>query len=607
MATTERPAAAASQESPITVVGLGQCGSNVTLALSLAIDPLVIANPLLKGLATVRVEARLTDPWEAIQKVLNRKKKKQNVLPSSQHDFYIADMNLQNRAYIDELKIQAIRSTPPGQTFEQFLESVKQSHPYLNFSTNDKDLFLQATGKSQSQVKITPLVFEDPEGSAFVDGSGGLQFVSEYLASTNQSTFKGQVAARDNGTLIGIFAAGGGTGAGAILGALSSYKRANNRYTLGVSILPDRHETEAQVRAGRFLVRYLSRPIADRPDTILMFSNEGAYRALAAVDASKKLFELQLQSREVVNWYLKKFLFYYTQINQPRNEALIGKVVDPNDFRYSLAGTAFIGFASSTSNDFDPGELFAEALAPMRFSRESIAGLAVGFGLTDEKSQEVLSDLTTMMTSQEKFDECAARIRAASRFYGSLRQLCVFYFVSDKLTANKINATMPAILKCCRALTGGTPSLITATYHIEGLPDNAVMIIGKGGYLGESMRHLEAYVKNAFFHGQDKKSNDAVKAIRETIQRCNGPLDAEQVRVEKDQLVAALSAMREKGTEYLSEEVKSSLASNEKLRSIVDSSDFADGFYVHWKDVISAAVTLVDWAVVPKAEEDAVW
>jgi hypothetical protein len=39
-----------SQESPITVVGLGQCGSNATLPLPLAIDPIV--NPSLRGLAT---------------------------------------------------------------------------------------------------------------------------------------------------------------------------------------------------------------------------------------------------------------------------------------------------------------------------------------------------------------------------------------------------------------------------------------------------------------------------------------------------------------------------------------------------------------------------
>jgi hypothetical protein len=42
MPANEQTGITASQDSPITVVGLGQCGSNVTLALSLAIDPLVI-------------------------------------------------------------------------------------------------------------------------------------------------------------------------------------------------------------------------------------------------------------------------------------------------------------------------------------------------------------------------------------------------------------------------------------------------------------------------------------------------------------------------------------------------------------------------------------
>lgn len=597
----------ASQDSPITVVGLGQCGSNVTLALSLAIDPLVIANPALKGLATVKLEAKLTDPWGTIKNLVKRTKKNGIDHFDSQHDFYIADMNLQNRAYIDELKIQAIRSTPSGQTFEQFLESVKQTHPYLIFSSSDKALYQQATGKSHSQVKITPLVFEDAEGTAFVDGSGGLQFISEYLASTDGSAFTSQVVSRDRGTLIGVFAAGGGTGAGAILGALSRYKRANNRYTLGVAILPDRHETAAQVRAGRFLVRYLSRDLGNRPDTILMFSNEAAYRALTVDDAPKKLQELQLQAREVVNWYLKKFLFFYTQINQPRNEALIGKVFDPNDFRYSLAGTAFIGFASSASDDFEPADLFAEALAPMRFSRDSIAGLAVGFGFGDELSKQVLEHLKAIMKSSSDSDERSAKVKSASRFYGSIRQLCVFFFVSNKMAANRINAIMPDIQRCCESLTSGTPSLVSATYYVEGLPDNAVMIIGKGGYIGESLRHLEAYLKEAFFTGEDKKAGEAVKAIREAIQRCNGQLDAEQVTAEKNQLTATLHKLHDKGLEHLPAEVKSSLASTDRLRRIVDTRDFATNFYVTWEDVVSAALTLVEWAVIPKGEDAAVW
>ena len=130
-----------SQDSPITVVGLGQCGSNVTLALSLAIDPLVIAHPALKGLATVKLKAKLTDPWDAIKKLLKRKKGNGVAQLDSQHDFYIADMNLQNRAYIDELKIQAIRSAPAGQTFEQFLEFVKETNHYLTFTARDKGLY----------------------------------------------------------------------------------------------------------------------------------------------------------------------------------------------------------------------------------------------------------------------------------------------------------------------------------------------------------------------------------------------------------------------------------------------------------------------------------
>jgi hypothetical protein len=571
----------------------------------LAIDPLVIAHPALKGFATVKLEARLQDPWQALREFFRQTRRKTTGSLDSQHDFYIADMNLQNRAYIDELKIQAIRSAPAGQTFDEFLESVKTtpSYSYLTFTADDKALYEQATGKSRSQVKITPLVFEDADGAAFVDGSGGLQFISEYLASRNDSALSTQVVSRDNGTLIGVFAAGGGTGAGAVLGALSKYKQTHNRYTLGVAVLPDRHETEAQARAGRFFVRYLSRDLSFRPDTILMFSNEAAYRALAADEAAKKLEELKLQAHEVVNWYLKKFLFFYSQINQPRNEALIGKVFDPNDFKYGLAGTAFIGFASSASEDFEPADLFAQALAPMRFSRDSIAGLAVGFGFDDDASKRVLENLKRIMESSSDSHERAEEVRAASRFYGSIRQLCVFFFVSDRVKANSINKIMPDILRCCESLTGGTPSLVIAAYHIDGLPDNAVMILGKGGYIGESLRHLEAYLRQAFFAGEDRQAATAIKAIREAIQRCNKSLASEEVKAEKEQLVATLRDLRDEGPEQLSTEVTSALENTDRLRQIIESKDFSSNFYVTWGDVISAALTLAEWAVIPKGED----
>jgi hypothetical protein len=595
-----------SQESPITVVGLGQCGSNVTLALSLAIDPLVIVNPGLRGLATANLELTLSDPWGSLRRWFDNNKKKASGAPSWHHDFYIADMNLQNRAFINELKIQAIRSTPNVQSFEQFLEAAKVSHPHLSFSLADKELYQQAIGRSQSQVKITPLVFEDAEGSAFVDGSGGLQFISEYLASTTRSMFS-RVAGRDNGTLIGVFAAGGGTGAGAVLGALSAYKRSHNRYTLGVAILPDRHETSAQVRAGRFLVRYLSRDLAERPDTILMFSNEAGYRALADEQTKKQLQELQLQAREAVNWYLKEFLFFYTQINQPRNEPLIGKVFDPNDFRYSLSGTAFIGFSASPSGEFEPARLFGEALAPMRFGKSSIAGLAVGFGFKPAQSRQILDDLKGIMDGDGDSAARAERIRESSRFYGAIKQLCVFFFVTNKMYANEINGMLPRIHECLEVLTGGAPSLVVASYYLEGLPENAVMIIGNGGYIGESLRHIEAYIKDAFFVGEDKKAEEAVKAIRDAIQKCNGPLDSEQVIKERDALVETMRTMRDVGHEQLPAEVASALAATEKLRQVVNAKDFAAQYYVSWEDVITAASNLVGWAVIPKPENVHQW
>jgi hypothetical protein len=90
-------------------------------------------------------------------------------------------------------------------------------------------------------------------------------------------------------------------------------------------------------------------------------------------------------------------------------------------------------------------------------------------------------------------------------------------------------------------------------------------------------------------------------------ERCNNPLDAEQVAAEKEQLTATLRNLRDKGSEHLSNEVKSSSANTDRLRQILDSKDFASNFYVAWERVISAALTLVEWAVIPKCEDVAGW
>ena len=132
------------------------------------------------------------------------------------------------------------------------------------------------------------------------------------------------------------------------------------------------------------------------------------------------------------------------------------------------------------------------------------------------------------------------------------------------------------------------------------------MIIGSGGYIGESLRHIEAYIKDAFFVGEDQKAAEAVSAIRDAIQNCNGPLDSEQVIKERNTLIQVMRTMRDAGPEHLPNEVTSALSTTEKLRQVVSAKDFA----AHIRELGErhhGGGESVGWAVIPKPENTHPW
>src|SRR5262249_12552955 len=147
----------------------------------------------------------------------------------------------------------------------------------------------------------------------------------------------------------------------------------------------------------------------------------------------------------------------------------IGKVFDPNDFKYHLSGMAFIGFAASAKGEFDPGRLFADALSPMTFDRGALAGLAVGFGFTAETVEQISEGIRSLVGNPGDAEKHANRITSESRFYRSIKNICVFFFVTDPELGNAVNTVIPDIHRCLQTLSGGAPSLTVAAYYLEGI------------------------------------------------------------------------------------------------------------------------------------------
>lgn len=591
--------------SPVTVLGAGQCGSKVTIGVSLSLNPFAIPGGAVGPSMVVKGEVTTdTNTIAAYLRCLFGRAKQASSAPIP-HDFYVADMNLQNATYIDLLKrrlMASYLSTTKAPSFDDCTKYIKALEPHLRLESTDAAVFSRiASGKEPATGSLKALSFSY-EDTLFADGAGGLQFISEYLALQRNGLAETMRAER-NGTLIGVFGAGGGTGAGGVCGALAKYKEKTGRYTLAIAVLPTLAEGVARINAGRLLTRYLSRPMARRLDTLLLFSNAAASRALSQTFASGNRAS-RLDAMSCINTYLTRFLVAYTQINQPSNRPIWGKVFDPADFRVNFSGPACIGFASGDAKTTDVDSLLSAALAPCTLSATGdLCGLSSDLAEEEGQSvpaQEIAEDLRQILRSDHGSTLAAERLRQRATAYRTLKQLLVVYFVRDNISDALANLET-RLIKAFRDITGGRVQVTLAGYQIESAEDDAVMVIASRVALPELIRHFLSYVDVAFLAGREDESDALREAYLAIIDRLRAPHSQkarEEILAEARALFS--NALSAEACETLSRGAQGAIAARKEFVSILATPQFKESYCVWANDVVKAASEIAEWAVPPR-------
>jgi hypothetical protein len=610
--------------SPVTVIGLGQCGSSVTLELSARVDPLQALNPASTGLALLEAALRveINDPakfataiGEAVSATIQGARSMFRRRPDhhgakGHFDFYIADMNHQNNRYLELLKaeqIRGFRARNPRASFDEFLEEIDFEFPNI-FEKSDRRAF--ETNAAQS---VKPLTFRQPAGNGiFLDGAGGLQYISEYLAATDLTLYE-EITKHQSGTLVGIFAAGGGTGAGSSLALLSRYKcdPGTGGYTMGLCVLPSSTEYESEPRAGRFLTRYLSIEPARRFDTLLLFSNDTASHVAAAalkqivaaapgIEANPELTTTKIAS-EVVNAYLAQYLRYYSEINQPSSKPLSSKIWDPTDGAVSLQGPSFIGCAfAGKDGAFDAADIFARAISPLRadFLAECLEGTAMSLGRAGDGN--ALAQLTSQLHGALRGESISL-----PAVYTTLKKLRLFFFISSGATeeertliSHRISIFEGEVQSLVRRITEGEVGIDMASYEAD-VPFHGLLLTAEGGFVPYVYELIVEYLKHSFFAGQERSFESRFLPTLNGILQKARTLSAEQQAIHEleAELNASLGELL-RDTEEIPENELNAILGNKTREAIYRNPEFSR-YLITKNDVLRTLEWLVFTAMRP--------
>jgi len=577
---------------PISVLGMGQCGGNITFELTLEIDPLTIISPEMTGLIKVKI---------GFSKVLEYIRSRNGNSSFYQgNDYYIGDTNIANESYNLGIKISEIVDfikRNPNDDFVHFLKEKSENNPYnLVYRERDRELFNELKKKKNIQLKHLSFKRTKTDGF-FADGAGGLQFISEYLADNDTELFE-KIAKREEGTLIGIFSAGGGTGAGSVLSLLSKYKRKYSRYTLGLSILPGVNEGDASIRAGRFLTRYLGTDGTERFDTLLLFSNKAASTVLENYE-----WEENVSSYKIINEFLTRFLYYYTLINRPTTKG-ITKVFDPSDARANLSKPGFVGFSSlKKETKYDPVELFINAISPPFMQNNKMQGLGVYFGNDFGKYEKIRSVLYEIF-NQKSFDErktAVDRLNNLTGFYKTIKSIYFFYFISENSSDRDIQKIQASITSFFNAVTeGGKVKISVFIYSSQEVRENCLMSIAVGGVIDELYLHVQEFIYSAFFQDAKEDYLDFQEEFIALVQSCFGKMTSQSISEKESQLEKLVNKYVRYDNEQLTASELVAVKGNANFRVILEDPDFKD--YLVTKEQLSKALKYL--LEIARVEED---
>ncbi len=512
----------------IAIAGFGQCGSHIALEIATLFDPRAdlsrephtATSRLVGGLARALLGThRRGDAARA-------------------PEVYLADLNTSNEIYSLYMKSRSIQSQIgaglPSARMRRgpSIRDLQDHEPELGFTDGDAWLVERIANNPDAASTITPLRFS-VGGVPLLDlgGAGGIQALSEALAEQD-TTMQSAIVRFADGMFVGVFAVGGGTGAGSLFSVLSRYKESVNRYTVGIGIMPAQTEPNCTANAGRYLCRFLGTPLQHRYHTLFLFSNECADVALTATDGT--VYDKGAGAKAAINAYVREFVAAFTMMDDPMSETLIGKSFDPMDGKTYMNGLATVGRAAGDAATLEgpaSGEptvvdLFVDAATPMRLARPrdggALSGLAVpicsGSAVDDSRVRELVGEILAGVTSGDSLAIAVDDLRALTPYYTTISRVYVLYFVRDRDpgTLRDIVALKSDLAQFFELVAGAPVDVSVSAYANPTVATSVCQLLVFDGASPRVIDHILDYVRVAWFDDSD----DAYASFYEDLLPC---------------------------------------------------------------------------------------
>lgn len=500
----------------LTVLGFGQCGSKIAIEISASFNPASV----------LAVSGELSPLTLSFRAIYERFRPTSN-LPRNMPRIYIADLNDANDVYIQYRKIQAIRAMNFQRrlTTEEKIARVNASSPGVELNDQDAALVEYAEKNRYALGVISALYFSTKDREVLrTGGVGGLQHISEVIADQDDKLI-GSIHASEHAPLVGVFALGGGTGAGSLYSVLTKYKNQHHRYTIGVGVLPMRSDRPELRNAGRYITKFVGASKRHRFHTLLLFSNEVAIRLLQRTRLPAGQSPLA-----IVNAYIASFIHAFSLLGDDRTVTLFGKLLDPADCKQYFADVCTIGYAAAASPDeFTPKDVFVRAISPLSFSKDGdISGVAVSTGaanaagdyVEDERhiSETIVKIIDLLDRGQGDGDAHGdiERLRKVGTFYRTTKAVRVLFFLKNRSQEVEVVNLEHVIGAFFRKVAGDGVSVSVNAYLVNDIGRSAVLVVFDGAFCYEMYDSVLSYVRDRFI-SDDRRRVDFLNSYNEVL------------------------------------------------------------------------------------------
>lgn len=541
----------------IEIFGLGECGSTVTFSLFEQLYPR-------RSLFTSD-QARDTTLVATLWRWFDRSPRDpdQGTMTNFEPRIYIGDLNKDNRTYRKYLQAQAISEcleSAPRMNAADRLAKCRERLEELALAELDdhefQNLYDAVSQRVDAGRTLKLLEFRDPPTTASdgardgriekrhaTDGAGGNQIYSE-LATIAFGLPRLIQPRHEQGVLLGVFALGGGTGAGAATAIFKNIDRAKYTYTMGIGVLPDDLSVQHRARAGRFITNYMKQTTGRRADSLVLISNEAAMNALRAwsslnpTPADGQSIDQEAEPEEtfdfnpLVNQYAYEMIVSLLLLKGRGLRVVTGKQFDYSDFHARVRGLVCLGYCAVPVNRGNPHETLwgavTQALSPMTLSRNrrgsgqaALRGLSVDILRNSEPTAvpqmhaavsnclsgiwDDLQDLEQL----EQFDESGCWDRIAElndtvSFYSTIKACTVLIFVPPDTKLKDVDVVGARLSYFFRSVTGQRRTLAAAfeiSFNVYEVPNHeslAVLVLPSCAYMREIFECVRAFTVEGF-------------------------------------------------------------------------------------------------------------